>query len=73
MPFNIGQRVRTTVDDLSHNIPAGTPGTILNYDTEWDDYHVLLDIPETTVHTPPGPRKCPRKGTYGGDELAAAD
>ncbi|MHC3450779.1 hypothetical protein [Streptomyces prasinus] len=58
--FRIGQRVRTTVDTLSRDIPAGTLGTILNYNAAYDYYHVLLDTPEG------------RKGTYGGDELAPA-
>ena len=58
--YRIGQRVRTTVDTIGYDIPAGTLGTVLDYDAEWDDYHVLMD-------TPPG-----MKGTYGEDELAAA-
>jgi hypothetical protein len=64
--YYLGQRVRTTVDELSLwgsvPAPAGTLGTIAMPEDEWGDYAVILDS------DPSG-----RRHAFGENELEPAD
>ncbi|MBX9392265.1 hypothetical protein K4749_01290 [Streptomyces sp. TRM72054] len=62
MPYQPGQRVRTTVDQIGRHMPAGSLGTVVHHLDEWSDYGIRLDDDPTG-----------RTHYYGENELAPAD